>query len=282
MRAMLTALALSSALAVPLSTAARAQDAGGWIEDPISGCAVWSVEAPQPGEGVSWAGACADGKANGHGTLTFWDESGLAGRYTGEMSGGKLDGEGRLYVRDDERGGFHRFLGRFADSRPSGPGFLTPANGARFYGELIDGIRHGRGVLVTADGWMVKGEIMDGKGVGTLVVDYTTDEGERYFGQAEDGQRNGFGVLTDVEGAFFAGRFGAGQPDGPGIYIGVGGNRYLGDFADGRRNGFGTTVDADGNVIQGRFVDGEPTGTLLVTLPDGTQSVTTWDGEGTE
>ena len=65
--------------------------AGGWIKDRVSDCAVWSTDKPRPEEGVSWTGACIDGKASGQGVLVWWDEKGLLGRYTGELSAGKLN-----------------------------------------------------------------------------------------------------------------------------------------------------------------------------------------------
>ena len=43
-----------------------------------------------------------------------------------------------------------------------------------------------------------------------------------------------------------------------------------------------TTIDPEGNVVQGRFVNGVPDGTLLVTEPNGNQTVETWTAGGTE
>ena len=255
---------------------------GGWIKDDLTNCAVWSTDKPSDDEAVSWSGACVDGKASGRGVLVWWDDDGLLGRYTGEVNEGKLNGEGRIFLRADDGENFHEYMGRFADSKPIGKGFLRTAQGARFLGEVIDGVQHGKGVLLTKDGWLIKGEIKDGKGVGTLVVDYTTEEGERYLGQVEDGKRQGFGILTARDEDFYAGEFADGKPDGPGIYKGKEGDRYTGDFADGKPNGFGTSIDANGNIVQGRFVNGEPEGTVLITVPDGTQSVTTSKSEGAE
>lgn len=253
---------------------------GGWIKDSVTDCAAWSIKKPRPDEGVSWSGACVDGKASGRGVLIWWDQKGLVARYTGEMSAGKLNGEGRLFLRADDAKGYHEYLGRFDDSKPVGTGFVRTAKGAKFIGEVIDGIRHGKGVLLTTEGWLIKGEIKDGKGVGTLVVDYTTDEGERYIGQVKNGKRNGFGILTASDKDFYAGGFSDGKPNGPGIYKGVKGDRYSGDFAGGKPNGFGTSIDPDGNVVQGRFVNGDPEGTVLVTKADGTQTVTKSKSKG--
>jgi hypothetical protein len=271
MRSSCAAVALSGLLCLSAAPDAWAEE-GLWMADAISGCQVWSTDKPQPAEAVSWAGACMDGKASGWGVLIFWDQQGLGGRYIGEMLAGKLHGNGLLSMRDEERGGFLEYNGHFADSKPVGKGFLKLADGTQFYGELLDGARHGRGIVLTADGWLAKGEFKDGKGVGTLVVDYTAADGERYIGQAANNKRQGFGILTTPEGDFYAGRFADGLPDGPGLYKGAAGDRFEGEFKGGKPNGFGTSTDAAGNVLQGHFVDGEPVGTVLVTLPDGTQS----------
>ena len=63
-----------------VTSTAPAADPEYWIQDAVTGCSVWSVEEPVPGEGVSWAGACADDKAGGKGVLVFWNNTGLQGR----------------------------------------------------------------------------------------------------------------------------------------------------------------------------------------------------------
>jgi len=264
----------SLAALVSLTTQPVAAESDFWIDDAVTGCGVWSAEAPRPGEGVSWSGACDGDKASGLGVLVFWDETGLRGRYLGEMVGGKLAGEGRLFLREEKTEKFHEYIGRFADGKPEGKGYLKTAAGDRFIGELIDGVSHGKGTLLTTKGWLIRGEIKDDQGVGTLLVEYSTEDGEKYFGQMENEKRHGFGTLKNSNGDFYAGSFAEGLPSGPGIYKGAVGDRYTGDFLNGKANGFGTGVDAEGNVVQGRFVNGEPEGTLLVTMPDGTQSVT--------
>ena len=273
---------LAAIMLMAAGSSAKAEDTGARVKDDITGCEIWSTDTPQPGEGVTWAGACHDGKASGGGTLVWWNPQGLQGRYAGEMRAGKLHGEGRLFLRDDDTRGFNQFLGRFADGKPLGKGFVKTAKGEKFVGELLEGLHHSKGVVVTPQGWIVKGEFKDGKGVGTLVVDYTTEDGERYVGQAENAKRHGFGILLTPDENFYAGEFVKGYPEGPGIYKGAGGDRYLGQYVNGKPNGFGTSIDAEGNVVQGRFIDGDPRGKVLVTQPDGTQSVTTWQAGGTK
>jgi hypothetical protein len=254
------------------ANAATAED-GFWVTDAISGCAIWSAEAEKPGDGASWSGACSDGKATGAGVLVWWDAGGLKGRYVGAMKAGRVDGDGHATVRSVSDGGFDAFTGRFANGAPVGEGYLTTAKGDRLVGELLDGAEHIRGVLVTADGAVIRGEFKDGKGVGPLMVANHAAGGERYMGQAENGARHGYGLFTAANGDFYVGRFAEGALDGPGVLQETSGAIFLGFYSEGRANGFGSAIDPEGNVVQGRFVDGEPVGAVLVTTPDGTQTM---------
>jgi hypothetical protein len=51
--------------------------AGEWAEDPISGCAVWNDEPSDGGDVVSWSGECAEGRASGHGVLSWFTDGAL-------------------------------------------------------------------------------------------------------------------------------------------------------------------------------------------------------------
>jgi len=251
--------------------AATAED-GYWVTDAITGCAIWSAEAETPGDGASWSGACEDGKSTGAGVLVWWDADGLKGRYVGAMKAGRVDGDGRVMVRDGSGGGFDAYTGRFAAGAPVGEGYLVTAEGDRLVGELLDGAGHVRGLLLTAEGGVLRGEFKDGKGVGSLMAAHQTESGERYMGQAENGERHGFGMFTAVNGDFYVGRFDQGELDGPGVLQEAGGAVFLGFYSQGQANGFGSAIDPDGNVVQGRFVDGEPVGVVLVTTTDGMQT----------
>jgi hypothetical protein len=251
--------------------AATAED-GFWVKDAITGCAIWSAEAETPGDGASWSGACKDGKAAGAGVLVWWDAEGLKGRYVGAMKAGRVDGDGRVMVRDESGGGFDAYTGRFAAGAPVGEGYLVTAEGDRLVGELLDGAGHVRGLLLTAEGGVIRGEFKDGKGVGSMMAAHRTESGERYMGQAENGERHGYGMFTAVNDDFYVGHFDQGELDGPGVLHEAGGAVFLGFYREGRANGFGSAIDADGNVVQGRFVDGEPVGIVLVTTTDGLQT----------
>ena len=71
MRARPIGLMLGAALAAATSPAT----AQGWLEDPVTGCSVWSDEPD--GRIVSWSGVCVDGKASGIGVLVVTSEGEL-------------------------------------------------------------------------------------------------------------------------------------------------------------------------------------------------------------
>ena len=89
----LAALALATLLlaATPANTETPAQP--GWIADPASGCRLWS-DNPQPGQTVTWSGACTDGVAQGQGVAQWSGAGSLGRRYEGEIRDGKETGEG--------------------------------------------------------------------------------------------------------------------------------------------------------------------------------------------
>ncbi len=65
--------------------------ASGWWADARTGCRVWN-EVPQPGEAVTWSGACGpDGIATGYGIEEFRYD-GKVSRYEGEVRDGKKYG----------------------------------------------------------------------------------------------------------------------------------------------------------------------------------------------
>ena len=150
-------------------------------------CLVWNA-LPDPGDSVTWSGACSEGKAEGFGTKIFryrdhgqWEEQ----RYVGEMKHGKNQGQG---TQDD-------------------------ANGVRFDGDWMDGHRL-RGTQIQADGIRYIGSFSDDKaaGVGTLVY----PNGAHYDGDFVNGHFEGHGKFTYADGSYYSGDFKQGLPNGYG------------------------------------------------------------------
>ena len=54
-----------------LPLAAQAMDGDLWIKDPGTGCKVYDANL-DAGEGITWSGACTNGKASGNGVLQWF------------------------------------------------------------------------------------------------------------------------------------------------------------------------------------------------------------------
>jgi hypothetical protein len=270
----LLVICASAAFSLP----ALSDEAGDWMADELTGCEIWSVTPPQPGEGATWSGACVEGQATGQGSLVWWDSKGLAGKYLGDMQAGKVHGKGWLHLRDDATGDFAEYIGSFDDGRTSGKGVMRLANGSLFYGEILAEATHGRGLAIDPQGRVAIGEFKDGKGLETILAYEVSDAGEQFFGEAQNGMRHGYGVFKESDAETYSGHFENGELDGPGVLIRAGEGMYLGEFSAGRQTGFGTAIGPEGNIVQGRFEDGQPVGAILVTETDGTQTVIEWEG----
>ncbi len=124
----------------------------GFVVDPANGCWLWLSGLPPEVENVavSWTGPCPQGPAEGEGRATFTWREGSRSRemiYDGEVQHGRSVGRGRQahmldgepillqqgrYVDDYLAEGRMELLregiiyeGRFAGTRPDGPGKLT-------------------------------------------------------------------------------------------------------------------------------------------------------------
>ncbi len=152
-----------------LASSALAQPNGDWIADPKTNCKVWDPYF-SPSQSITWTGDCANGLAQGRGTLQ-WFNNGKAGE------------------RDE---------GEFKDGRQQGRGVRVFSNGARYEGEFNNGKREGYGVEVFADGGRYEGgwkeNTFDGHGVGTLA------NGNRFEGEFRAGKPNGQGTYKAKAG----------------------------------------------------------------------------------
>lgn len=97
---------------------------GNWMATN-EGCNVWNP-APMSGETASWDGACGNGMAQGHGTVSWFQYGRTGNRVEGDYVNGRH--EGKAVVRYPDGSVYE--------------GYLTPDGGTR----------HGYGVLRRADG----------------------------------------------------------------------------------------------------------------------------------
>jgi hypothetical protein len=165
-----TRLALAL-LALIVVSPAFAQPNGDWIADQKTSCKVWDAH-PSPGQSITWTGDCANGLAQGHGTLQWFSDG---------KSGEKDEGE-------------------FKDGKQQGRGVRVFSNGARYEGDFNGGKREGQGVEVYAGGGRYEGgwkdNVFEGHGVATLA------NGNRFEGEFHAGKPNGQGTYTTKNGSF--------------------------------------------------------------------------------
>ena len=161
-----------------LTASAQTTSTGQWLKDGT--CALFSTDA-QPGDTVSWTGACVDGYAEGLGTATFTHDGqaqsftanfvhgvvpdghvitrwGQGWSYDGETVGGRFNGPGILTTDASDR-----FDGFWSDGKMNGFGVLLRANGERYVGDWKDDKPNGNGELRHSDGSRMSGVFVDGK-----------------------------------------------------------------------------------------------------------------------
>ena len=253
-----------------------AGDGGFWIDDPISGCALWTHVAPTSGEVPSWSGGCEQGRADGTGVLSWYRRQQLWGRYAGRMQAGRAVGLGELWIQADaaEPGSYDHYRGSFARGRLNGHSVLDRHNGDHFEGRFEDGVIQGYGSYVAAGGDRYDGEFRDGEpdGQGYSV----SAQGEHYHGGFKAGERHGQGSLLEANGDNYSGPFVNGKAMGQGRFTARDGGVYVGGFVDGKPHGRGVYTAADGRVYQGTFLAGRPDGSIQVSSPGGEVTEQVW------
>ena len=142
----------AAAVAAGVVFCAASARAGTWIAAK-DGCQVWDPN-PQLDEKVTWSGACANGRAEGPGTVKWLKGDAEVETDEGEWRAGRQSGKG---VQTWPGG---RYEGALADGEPNGHGVLALQK-LRYEGEFRDGKPNGRGSL-TAGGETVTGTWKDG------------------------------------------------------------------------------------------------------------------------
>jgi hypothetical protein len=143
---------VAAALAAGVVFGAAPAQAGAFIAAK-DGCQVWDPN-PQLEETVTWSGACANGRAEGAGTVKWVKGGAEVETDEGEWRAGRQAGKG---VQTWAGG---RYEGELADGEPNGHGVLTLQK-LRYEGEFRDSRPNGLGSL-TAGGETVRGTWKDG------------------------------------------------------------------------------------------------------------------------
>ena len=116
--------------------AGQATDAACWMEiSQRPGCYVWNPY-PQPGETVTWTGACAGGKGQGTGTLTWAHDAGT-----------------------------QTSTGRLADGKSTGHWVIRSPDGTVAEGSVVNGRENGNWIIRFADGDVEEWLFRDGERV---------------------------------------------------------------------------------------------------------------------
>ncbi len=172
--------------------AGRAAGVACWMElSQKPGCYVWNPN-PQPGETVTWTGACAGGKAQGTGTLTWAHDAGA------QTSNGRLvDGEynGHWVLRDEE-GTVSE--GYFVDGEENGHWVVRFASGQVQEGPYLDGEPNGNWIIRFASGEVQEGPIVDGEQNGHWVVRFA--DGDTMEGPYVNGVKHGRWIWRSADG----------------------------------------------------------------------------------
>ena len=248
--------------------------AGEWIEDPISGCAVWNDEPSATNDVVSWSGECAKGKASGHGVLAWFTEGELLARYAGVLKAGKVDGVGTLIIRSEQGEGYDHYDAEFVDGEFEGEVALKAANGDSFQGLMKQSVIEGYGSYIGANGDRYDGDFVNGLPEGAGFSE--ASDGELYKGMFKAGNRHGEGTLVEASGDEFEGEFVDGKMQGWGSWRGTEGSRFDGQFENGNPHGRGIFKAPNGDIYTGGFVNGLADGEMKVTTSGGQQSTQIW------
>ena len=174
--------------------------------------------------------------------------------YTGKLSGGAAQGDGRLYDN-----GVLLYQGSFENNEYSGSGKLFEPDGTlKYEGGFSGSLYSGSGKLYTDSGALIyDGEFSAGMYDGTG-TEYYENGRLRSRGDFTAGVLNGNGQIYDENGALiYSGGFTNGKYSGTGELYENGVLKYTGAFIDGEMSGEGTEYSADGSkVYSGGFSRG--------------------------
>src|SRR5215469_7225529 len=100
-----------------------------WLRDGRTGCWAYDSNAGVS-DSISWSGGCPFGRADGHGTLTFYDRGRIFEQLSGRFDAGMLE-DGRVSITWAD--GSH-YDGEEKNGQFNGYGVLTNADGTRYDG----------------------------------------------------------------------------------------------------------------------------------------------------
>lgn len=141
----------NAAAASARAAASRAQASG--AQNPTNGEGI-ATYSGGTSNGDSYAGQFKEGLRDGHGVMTFANNSGRKFnglRYEGQYANGKVNGHGIMMWRDGDS-----YAGSEREGLMTGPGVYRFADGRRFEGDWVGDKENGYGIFWTADGKLSK------------------------------------------------------------------------------------------------------------------------------
>lgn len=117
---------------------------------------------------VKWDGASKNGKANGYGTLTKYNNGQFESKFEGYYKNGIREGKGKFTHMD---GSVKE--GIFVNGQLTGKGIMTTEDGHRYEGEFINYRMHGKGKLTWANGSSFEGFFVSDVPYTGKFTDYT-------------------------------------------------------------------------------------------------------------
>jgi len=128
-----------------------------WVVCNAQGC---KVIDPYYSDGVTlkWEGSCTNGKADGYGKLTKYDNGELESTYEGTYRNGIREGNGKFTTAQGTI-----LEGIFVNNQMTGIGSMHNKDGDSYYGEFINYMMHGKGTYIQANGGKFEGFVANEK-----------------------------------------------------------------------------------------------------------------------
>ena len=240
--------------------AGRAKGASCWMElSNQPECYVWDPHL-QVDETATWTGDCAEGMAQGQGTVSWaWNGSKKTVE-TGHLVDGRVHGrwksrnaDGHVWEGPFEQGKRH---GKWRINWADENGDLT---GSWSEGPFVDGKQQGLWTARWTNGSVEKRPVVDGKRHGQLTG--RGAEGNTWEVRYVQGKRHGQGTWRKKDGSvqkrFYVEGQNVGRKADPGVI-------EEGRFVNGKRQGQWILRAADGDVEEGPYVEGNRHGKWVV------------------
>ena len=227
-----------------------------WMElEGLPGCHAWNNS--DESLSWSWSGRCADGLAEGAGTLTLSNPGSTA---TGSLRRGRKHG---LWKERFAIGMVQE--GSYVDGRKHGHWTARSSDGKEHEGSMVDGQRHGQWTERDSNGRVWEGLYVDDRKHGLWTE--RDSNGGTTEATYEAGERHGQFTMRDSNGRVWEGPYVDGKRHGQwteiiptppdGLMFGM---VSEGPYVDDKRHGQWAIRYSNGSVSEGPYVDGRKHG----------------------